>query len=248
MVSREARAAWLERIRANIDHHGVHVTLVGASRTPRFLYTIGLGPRTGAELIFAGGAWFSKAEAQRVVDTCAAAPAVDRVEVPDLGAFEVRPVHPSWVRVLLLGACDLYAGSEVRALQLVPEAGHWTVDVPDLSRALAPGSEPIWRYLTEPWDLPVGQDATAVTNLEALRGAAVTEAMRWELDQWELFAGPGPEVVPEEARCVPLVTLLGADPSLRAIVDLAVGRGLWREGAGEPWHDWGPGRRDGVLR
>jgi hypothetical protein len=76
-----------------------------------------------------------------------------------------------------------------------------------------------------------------MTNLDALRGAPITEACRWEEDEWEMFAGAGPDVAEEDARLVPLGCLLASDPSLAAVVDLEVGKGLWREpgGAWVPW-------------
>lgn len=63
----------------------------------------------------------------------------------------------------------------------------------------------------------------------ALRGAPITEAARWEPDQWELFAGPGPDVRKEDVRAIPLGTLIGVDPSLDEVVRMDVGRALWRD-------------------
>jgi len=39
-------------------------------------------------------------------------------------------------------------------------------------------------------------------------------------------------------RVVPLGTLVAADPSLVAVVNLDVGAGLWRDEVSE-WHPWG---------
>ncbi len=38
--------------------------------------------------------------------------------------------------------------------------------------------------------------------------------MRWEKDEWEIFAGAGPDITEPERRVVPLGVLLAADPSL----------------------------------
>jgi hypothetical protein len=42
----------------------------------------------------------------------------------------------------------------------------------------------------------------------------------------------------DEMRVVPLGTLVAADPSLVAVVNLDVGAGLWRDEVSE-WHPWG---------
>jgi len=72
-----------------------------------------------------------------------------------------------------------------------------------------------------------------------LRGERVTEAARWESDQWELFAGPGPDVTPDQVRMVPLATLLAIDATLQPVVQLDVGRALWRDDQGGDWQAWG---------
>ena len=66
----------------------------------------------------------------------------------------------------------------------------------------------------------------------------MTEVMRWEEDEWEIFAGAGPDATEDEKRVVPLGILLSADPSLLPAVDLPVGTGLWRDAQSE-WHPWG---------
>jgi hypothetical protein len=89
----------------------------------------------------------------------------------------------------------------------------------------------------EPWSYPVPSKSVAGTNLAALRGERITEAMRWEEDEWELYAGAGPDVAKEAMRVVPLGTLLAADMSLEAVVSLRIGEGLWRD-ADSAWHSW----------
>ena len=98
---------------------------------------------------------------------------------------------------------------------------------------------PAWRWLREPWTYPVPDDSTAVTNLAALRGERITEASRWEVDEWEMFAGAGPDVPQDEMRVVPIGTLVAADESLAPVVHLAVGEGLCRDPEpGSEWHPW----------
>lgn len=79
----------------------------------------------------------------------------------------------------------------------------------------------------------------AITDVAALRGDRITEACRWEENEWELFAGAGPDVAKEEMRVVSLGTLLAADSSLEAVLTLTVGTGLWRDAISD-WHPWIP--------
>lgn len=62
--------------------------------------------------------------------------------------------------------------------------------------------------------------------------------MRWEQDEWEMFAGAGPDIAEAERRVVPIGVLLAADPSLLPAVDLRIGTGFWRDAQSE-WHPWG---------
>jgi len=113
-------------------------------------------------------------------------------------------VDDAWARSLLLGAFDLYAGEQVVVKQVVPTGDLWTIDVPDLAVASEPGREPVWRFVHQPWDLPIPPAAKAVTELNALRGASISEAARWEEDTWEMFAGEGQSISAEEVQIVPL--------------------------------------------
>jgi hypothetical protein len=158
--------------------------------------------------------------------------------VDGVGSFQVGRVHHSWAKELLLGAFDFYGRDDVAALQLVPEAEAWTIDVPDLSAPWSGASEPVWRWLKEPWGLDVSPMSTAVTNLAALRGEPISQAARWEETDWEIFAGAGPDVLNEDMRVVPLATLLGFDPSLEPVTQLEVGSAIRREPPG-PWEPWG---------
>jgi hypothetical protein len=96
----------------------------------------------------------------------------------------------------------------------------------------------VWQWLTDPWEYAVPDDSVAITNLDALRGKSITEAVRWEEDQWELFAGAGPDVPRDDMRKVPLGTLLAADPTLTAVLGLEIEQGLLRDPADLVWYDW----------
>jgi hypothetical protein len=132
---------------------------------------------------------------------------------------------------------DFYQTNALAAVQIVPDEDHWTIDIPDLSKPWSLASEPAWQWLFEPWKYGLSPQAIAVTNLRALRGEPITEAARWETNQWELFAGAGPDVHEEAIRLVPLGMLLGADESLGPVASLAVGSALWRD-PGSEWRDW----------
>jgi len=233
-----------ELIQSNIDRYGHHIYLVAPSGPlPRWAYTIGLDK--GGDLVLAGASAFLADDVERIINECAkqldASPDWSKVEVdiPDLGAFQLRQVEASWIKSLLLGATDFYGRDSIQALQIVPDKQHWTIDVPDLSKAWDASLEPVWQWLHNPWMFDVLPRSTATTNLAALRGERVTEAARWEEDQWELFAGAGPDVPKGDLRVVPLGTLLAADMSIVAVAQLHVGGALWRDQEGGQWEKWG---------
>jgi hypothetical protein len=241
-MSKLTRASALDRIRDNIARHGHHVYLVsGGDALPRYVYTIGLSERVGAELILAGAIIFMGKDAIRIVNTIAAEWDSTKASytIESLGRFSLRKADPSWTGPLMLGAVDFYGHTSIQAWQIVPEPAYWTVDIPDMRKPWSATEEPVWQWLHIPWALPVPAASTAVTDLAALRGERVTEAARWEEDQWELFVGEGPEVPEEEVRIVPLGTLLGADSTLVPVTSLAVGQGICRDPEEGDWEEWG---------
>ena len=241
MVNEAQRKQALADIRENIARSGLHIYLVSDGATPRFAYTIGLSESIGAELILAGAIFYMKDDVRKIINGIAAQLKADRdrevFEVTGQGSFALRRAHSSWATEFMLGAFDYYQKREIPALQIVPDKAHWTIDVPDMAAPWSATKEPIWRWQREAWTYPVPKDATATTNLAALRGERVTEAVRWEEENWELFAGAGPDVSKDELRVVPLGTLVAADPSLVAVINLEVGAGLWRDDI-SGWHPW----------
>ena len=233
----------LAKIRTNIKRCGYHVYIIAGKQAPRFAYTIGVSPRVGAEIVLAGAAIYTNSEVKQIIDAMVARPAnlTDgaQVDAGHLGCFTIRKVAPSWATHLVLGAIDYYDAPEIRVLQLIPDEDHWTLDVPDLSQPRGADCDPVWQWLTEPWRYTVSDESRAVTNIEALRGECITEVMRWEIDEWEMFAGAGPDVPKADLRVVPLGVLLGADPTLSVVTELEEGKGLWRESNGAEWHEWG---------
>lgn len=234
----------LELIRDNIGKYGLHIYLIPAGTLPRYAYTIGLREAIGAELILAGASFYSAEDVKRIINEVAAKlrTGIDWqrsvLEVSSLGLFSLRKVDSSWAEPLMLGALDFYGVRKIEAFQIVPDQNHSLIDVPNLAEPWSVTAEPVWRWLHEPWMYGVPPKSVAVTNLDALRGVRVTEAARWEDDQWELFAGAGPDVPRENIRVVPLGTLLAVDESLNAVTHLEVGQALWRDSAELEWHSW----------
>ena len=241
----------LETIRTNIERHGFHVYRISGGPCPRFSYSIGLVKPVGAEVVLAGGAFFEGSGPATIIDSICQRllrDAKSRRATEDLaaaifpvtgfGTFTLKPVHESWVRPMLLGALDYYSLPVVPAFQIVPEAKHQTLDTPDLSKPRSMQADPAWRWLDEPWIYDVPKDSLAMTNLLALRGKRIGEAVRWE-DGWHLYASQDTPVADEDLRLLPLGALLGADPSLAPVVDLEVGHALWRgdDGEWQPWDD-----------
>ncbi len=244
----DVRAAALKSIRTNIAKFGHHNYIILGGPLPRFAYSIGLSETVGSELVMAGGCFFTADEVSRIIDVVSAqlselspdkCPPV-MIDIGSLGVFSLRDVDASWC-CLLLGALDFYGVDHIGALQIVPAEDSWTIDVPALNRPWSAKSEPVWQWVKEPWQYPVPKDCTVVTNLDALRGKTITEVARWEPEQWEMFAGAGPDVDKEDVRVVPLGTLLGADHSLEMATTLEVGRGVWRDREELSWHQWTTG-------
>lgn len=243
-MTEKTRDSMFAMIRSNIARHGHHIYVVAGGVTPRFAYTIGLSEIVGTELVFAGASFFMVEDVTQIINKIATTmkttpDPLQSVKVDSLGIFSLRNVDASWVNLLMLGAIDFYGTRQIKALQVVPDNEHSTLDIPNLSTSWNAVAEPVWRWLQESWEYPVPPQSTAVTNLAALRGESVTEAVRWEENQWELFAGAGPDVSQDEIRVVPLGTLLGIDDSLNVVTSLGIGQALWRESNKLEWHRWG---------
>jgi len=252
MTNEAPKKQMLDRIRENIARSGQHVYVVSGGETPRFAYTIGVSESVGVELILAGGIFYMKDEVVKILNEVALQLRAqgDRkvFEVAGLGSFTLRKVHSSWATAFMLGAFDYYQKHNIPALQIVPDKAHWTIDVPDMSAPWSATTEPVWQWLHEPWTYPVPKDATAATNLAALRGERITEVTRWEEDEWEMFAGAGPDVPKDEMRVVALGTLVAADESLVPVVNLAIEEGLWRDpDPDSEWHPWRK-RQPGMVQ
>jgi hypothetical protein len=228
----------------DIRRSGYHVSVINQGCMPRYVYSIGLRSILGFELILPGAAIYMLDEVIQIIRYSISyceqnqITEMSKIETSKLGIFRLRKAHSSWIEMLMLGAIDYFHDSAIVAYQILPDIVHTTIDVPDLAVTWDAQAEPVWRWLRDPWELPIPASSSAVTNLAALRGARVTEASRWELDEWDLFAGPGPDTSKNEVRIVPIGTLLAVDATLEAVLSLDVGKSLWRDGGNSEWNEW----------
>lgn len=239
------KEVFMKRIASSIQESGFHLYVVTGGAVPRFAYTIGLRELFGCELILAGALIYSNNDVSEIFDHLFAHLKEHNlgegrgIDMGSLGKFSLRSVHPSWVGRMLLGALDYYQIEDVPALQVIPDEINWTLDIPDMAVFFNPDMVSAWQWLDKSWPFSVPRNSIVITNVDALKGGVITEVMRWDADQWEAFAGAGPDILQEEMREVPLGSLLGIDDSLRPIVDLSVEEGLWRSEDDPVWHSWG---------
>lgn len=239
------RSDLIARIRSNIDQFGYHVTVVTGGALPRFAYTIGCTTTLGTEFLFAGGEFYSQNQVGEIIAATVAVASteanwpISAIETDSLGCFSLVKVHPSWAKLLTLGAFAYYDQPLLPVWQIVPDAAHHTGEVPMMIEAFDETTQPVWQWLTRPWEYPIPADSMVITDLRVLGGAKATEVMRWEADNWEIFAGAAPDIPKAEMRIVPLGTLLGMDASLEVVIDLEVGKGVWRDSLVLDWQPWG---------
>ncbi|MEZ5473031.1 MAG: DUF4262 domain-containing protein [Marinicella sp.] len=234
----------LNLIKSNIDNFGYHLYLISGSTSPRVLYTIGLKGKLSGEFVFAGGTYYSNDDVVEVVkliiEKCIEGNHQNNANIylKGVGNFSLKKVDKSWIDTLMLGATDFHGNNDFDAYQITPEEAFMTIDIPDMSKPFSAEVEPIWRYEKEEWNHKIAPDSCAVTNIDALQGACITEVVRWEDDQWEMFAGSGPDVPKENMRVVPLSTLITFDPSLEVVTQLEVEAGIWRHSKNDKWEIW----------
>lgn len=231
-----------EIIKDNIDKYGYHITFVIDGVAPRYAYTIGLNNKMGFELVFAGGLYFMKDEVTEIinsiVDQLKGLNTTDGFSVNSYGSFALSKIDGSWAKLMMLGVFDILKVEEVQAFQIFPDKDHFTLDIPEMSLAWSESSLPVWKWLSKEWNYSVPEDSTVITNLDFLRGEKITEVMRWENNEWEAFAGSGPDVEKKDVRVINLGTVLGIDPTLKPIVNLEVGKGIWRDSTDLKWKKW----------
>lgn len=242
MINKEK---FLQEIKSNINKHGHHINIVTDGLCPRFGYTIGAIEKIGLEVVFAGGLYYTNEEVSIIIDGIISELNKNsnwqelNVEIDSIGSFSLSKVHDSWCKLLMLGVYDFYKTDNITALQILPDESHYTVEIPKLINEFNSINEPIWQWLVNNWSYPTPKNCTIITNLDALFGKLITEIMRWEEDEWEMFSGPGPDVEQEDIRIVPIGVILGIDNSTVKALDLKIGKGLWRHEENKEWNDWG---------
>ena len=221
------------------------MTIVNSKTEPRYAYTIGLSDLFKFELILSGGIIFLKDDLSLIFNTIVEEfkngenATNQKITVGDLGTFSLSMADSSWIKLMMLGVFDYYKKNDIVAFQIIPDLNHYTLDIPNMSNEWNASSEPVWQWLVHEWNYNVPENSTVVTNINALLGESITEVMRCENDEWEMFAGAGPDVAEKDARVVSLGTILGIDRTLLPAIDLDNGKGLWRDSGESEWNNWG---------
>jgi hypothetical protein len=233
------------QIAKNIGSHGYHFYIIAGGAVPRYAYTIGLSASpVSSELIFAGAYRYLAAEVEEILRVVVAhllgsgERSSGGMDIGVLRTFSLRAVHKCWVDALAFGAMDYYSNPEIAFLQIVPDDDGRSIDVPDMRRPLKEGESSPWQWLWQDWSYPIPEGSTAATEIAVLEGKTVTEAGRWEPDGWELFAGDASLVDKSNVRVVPIGTLVAADATLLPILELEVGKAMWRSDVDGEWHEW----------
>jgi len=238
------RKEFLTKIKSNIKNTGQHITIVSGHQVPRYAYTIGLLERLNIELIFAGGIFYLEQDVRKILNGIAKM--IDKgsgfnstFNLDSLGEFRLSNVHSSWSEIMILGVYDYYNAKEVNAYQVLPAKNNFTLDIPNMTKIWLSTEQPAWMWLTEDWVYDVSEKVTVVTDLDTLKGNPITEIMRWEKEEWEMFSGPSTEFDEKAIRVVPIGLLLSIDSSLLPALELNIGKGMWRKGISDNWKDWG---------
>lgn len=234
---------FLDKIHSNIQKLGIHITSVKQGVLPRFTYSIGLKEKLGYELIFAGGYYFNYEEIIEIIKSISSSKLIEfdnsEISIAKYGKFNFLEVDYTWSSELCLGVYDYYNDEEVLVKQIIPQTDFMTFDIPNLSKSKFIVNQPIWNWVEENWEYNVSKESIVITNLKALRGEPITEIMRWETNEWEMFAGSGEEELKSNIRILPLASVLAFDKTLLESINLKVGKGMWRDSYESDWNDWG---------
>ena len=248
MTKPDLRQRMLAKIRDTIDRSGYHIYAIQGDAAPGYLYTIGLSPRLGYELIFAGGTAYGRGLMVRAINRFAETltPEMDpydvTLEIEGLGPVAPAWVDKSWRQEMLLGALDYYDVADIKAAQIMPQDEEYLCfDIPNLYDPFVPEDDPAWRWKDTPcpFDLPSG--AMVYCDWDLVLGYAPSEVRRVEEEVWQIFSGDLPEDK-SKLHCLPLVLVLAFFQSLAPAAHLPVGKGLIRDDADDspdaPWQDW----------
>ena len=234
---------FLQLVRENIKRNGYHITFVRDGQNPNFSYTIGLNEIFGFELVIAGG-YVTVKLYEDLFNTVVSGLRLGFS--PESNEFKssfeywenigLRQVDESWSKLTTLGVNDFYKDNTILIYQLYPK-NYTFIDIPDMTKKWD-RLDPIWRWLGLEWHGKIPISSYAITNLEFLKGGRITEVMRWEDGYWEMFVGPGPDVLDKDVRVLPISTFIGVDPTLDVVLSLPEGDGIWRDSEDLEWHDW----------
>ena len=238
----EREKALLE-IQQSINSKGFFTYIVEGGVDPRFAYTIGLSSKLGYELIFAGGAYFSKKDVRYIIDRISQLVTVPvepnlPINFENDETYLLSKVHPTWCEKMLLGALDYFSVTSLKALQIQPPRTHWTIDIPNLVYGWDPDTEPPWQWLgrEDAWKFSLPQNSCALTNIPALQGQKINQIVRWSDTDWDCFVGEGSEVPDNAKRTVPLAMFLALDSTLvDTLLLLQIDQGAWRENGFSAW-------------
>jgi len=234
------KEGFLALIRSNINEYRFHFTIVQQAVEPRYAYTIGCYGVFGFEMILAGGIFYLRDDLsvifKRLFDFFKNGGSVQgEMDIENLGTFKFRLIDDSWKEAMSLGAIEQFEGKIVDIYQILPDVNHFTLDIPNMSEMWTV-NDPIWKWLKIKWSYGTPDDSLVTTNLDALLGKPVTEVIRWEADDWEMFAGKGR--TKKEIRVVPLGLMIGIDPTLLPSIDLEIEEGIRRESRKTAWQKW----------
>lgn len=238
------KTQFLSLIKSNIDNYNYHITIVNSPTVPRYAYTIGLNDLFGFELIFAGGIYYMKKDLHEIFNAVFISlnknkgQVLSNIAINSLGSFTLSKVHESWSELMMLGVSDYYKTKQFESFQIVPDKTYFTKDIPNMSDNWNAVAEPVWQWLKNKWDYPVPEDSTVVTDLKSLQGGIITEVLRCDSNEWEMFSENGHTQPKEKVRVVSFGTLLGIDETLNAATQLKVSEGIWRDKEELQWNEW----------
>jgi hypothetical protein len=238
----------LKDIAIVIKKHGYFRYNITQDLTPNYSYTIGLTDKVGFELVSGGMNYFEEDNnLQYIFDSI-----VDGIlknsesrifDLGKLGIFNLIKADVSWISMMMLGAYDYYNNQKIDAFQIIPSnSDKFTLDIPNMSIKWSLESV-IWKHLDDNlnWEYNIPKSSRAITNLAALKGDRLTEFFRYEIDEWEIFAGNGSLEPKESIRIVPISVLIGIDKSIENFINDPIGKGKYRDSSDDSnltWYNW----------
>ncbi|TAH21355.1 MAG: hypothetical protein EAZ08_03270 [Cytophagales bacterium] len=165
---------------------------------------------------------------------------IDSIFEIESGIFSILKVHESWSKLMALGVYDYFNKTDINIFQILPNATNLSLDIPDMSLDYDLVRNSVWQYLKHEWQYSLPEDSKITTNTDALFGKKIKEIARWEINEWEGFTENGNQVDENNMRVLPLSVILSIDTSMMDVIDLGVGKGIWRdESSNWTWIEWG---------